>query len=68
MSSLSARKIEAKSVSEFVKAVGRLTPSLLALAFAGKLVPQDPNDEPAPALLARLHAGSSATDGKTKRS
>ena len=34
--------------------VDRLTPALLAKAFRGELVPQDPNDEPAAALLARL--------------
>lgn len=34
--------------------VDQLTPSLLALAFAGKLVPQDPNDEPAEKLLERI--------------
>jgi type I restriction enzyme S subunit len=34
--------------------VDKLTPSLLARAFAGKLVPQDPNDEPAEKLLERI--------------
>jgi len=34
--------------------VCKLTPSLLARAFAGKLVPQDPNDEPTSALLERI--------------
>ena len=34
--------------------VDQLTPSLLARAFAGKLVPQDPTDEPASALLERI--------------
>jgi type I restriction enzyme S subunit len=34
--------------------VEKLTPSLLARAFAGQLVPQDPSDEPAAALLARI--------------
>jgi type I restriction enzyme S subunit len=34
--------------------VDRLTPALLAKAFRGELVPQDPNDEPAEALLTRL--------------
>lgn len=34
--------------------VDKLTPSLLARAFAGQLVPQDPSDEPASALLARM--------------
>jgi len=34
--------------------VARLTPSLLAKAFRGELVPQDPDDEPAAELLKRL--------------
>ena len=34
--------------------VEKLTPSLLARAFAGKLVPQDPSDEPAEELLERI--------------
>lgn len=39
-------------------AAGRLTPALLAKAFRGELVPQDPNDEPASELLRRLQAAS----------
>ena len=35
--------------------VDAITPSLLARAFAGKLVPHDPNDEPASKLLERLN-------------
>lgn len=34
--------------------VEKLTPSLLARAFAGQLVPQDPTDEPAEKLLERI--------------
>lgn len=34
--------------------VGRLTPATLAKAFRGELIPQDPTDEPAAALLARI--------------
>ena len=34
--------------------VDALTPSLLARAFAGQLVPQNPTDEPAKTLLARM--------------
>ena len=34
--------------------VAALTPSLLASAFRGQLVPQDPNDEPAEKLLERI--------------
>ena len=37
-------------------AAERLTPALLAKAFRGELVPQDPNDEPASELLKRLAA------------
>jgi type I restriction enzyme S subunit len=36
------------------KVVDRLTPALLAKAFRGELVPQDPNDEPASELLAKI--------------
>jgi type I restriction enzyme S subunit len=34
-----------------------LRQSILKKAFAGQLVPQDPNDETAAALLARIRAG-----------
>ena len=38
------------------KRTDRLTQSLLAKAFRGELVPQDPNDEPAEELLKRIKA------------
>lgn len=38
--------------------------NLLRAAFAGQLVPQDPNDEPASALLARIRAARAGQDGK----
>ncbi|MBK0110951.1 MULTISPECIES: restriction endonuclease subunit S [unclassified Delftia] len=38
----------------------RLTPALLAKAFRGELVPQDPNDEPATELLRRLREARAA--------
>jgi type I restriction enzyme S subunit len=38
------------------KIVDRLTPALLAKAFRGELVPQDPSDEPAIVLLERIRA------------
>jgi type I restriction enzyme S subunit len=51
--------------------VDKLTPALLAKAFRGELVPQDPNDEPASALLERIRAeraGQGALfDGAPKR-
>jgi type I restriction enzyme, S subunit len=33
-----------------------LTPAILAKAFRGELVPQDPNDEPASVSLERIKA------------
>lgn len=41
-------------LSQTQAAVQKLTPALLAKAFRGELVPQDPNDEPASELLKRL--------------
>jgi type I restriction enzyme S subunit len=46
--------------------IDRLTQSLLAKAFRGELVPQDPNDEPASVLLARIKA-QRAAEPKAKR-
>jgi type I restriction enzyme S subunit len=50
------------------KVVDRLTPALLAKAFRGELVPQDPNDEPASVLLARIRAARQAEAGAGKPS
>jgi type I restriction enzyme S subunit len=40
----------------------KLTQSILAKAFRGELVPQDPNDEPASVLLERIAAQRRVTD------
>ncbi|WP_197168299.1 hypothetical protein [Neorhodopirellula pilleata] len=47
--------------------VDRLTPSLLAKAFRGQLVPQDPNDEPASVLLERIRAAKSNIKAKSSK-
>jgi type I restriction enzyme S subunit len=41
-------------ISKTTDALDHLDQSILAKAFHGELVPQDPNDEPASALLARI--------------
>lgn len=48
-------------------ATERLTPALLAKAFRGELVPQDPNDEPASELLRRLQQEAPSTSAKRGR-
>ena len=59
---LEARLQSAQTAAE------RLTPALLAKAFRGELVPQDPSDEPAAELLHRLRAARAAdTASKPKR-
>lgn len=45
----------------------RLAPLVLAKAFRGELVTQDPNDEPASALLARIASSDTAAAGKNKQ-
>jgi type I restriction enzyme S subunit len=58
---LEARLTQAQTV------VDRLSPSLLAKAFRGELVPQDPADEPAAELLKRLAQSRSTTAPKIRR-
>jgi type I restriction enzyme, S subunit len=45
----------------------RLTPALLAKAFRGQLVPQDPTDEPASALLERIRQQRDASPEPKKK-
>lgn len=62
-----ADQVEAK-VGEAKTRIDRLTQSILAKAFRGELVPQDPNDEPASELLARITAQrANATKAKRGR-
>lgn len=51
-----------------VKRAERLRQSILREAFAGRLVPQDPNDEPAGELLKRIRRNRTRqTNGKKRR-
>lgn len=47
--------------------VDKLTPALVAKAFRGELVPEDPNDEPADQLLARIRATRDTNSISSKR-
>lgn len=62
-----ADQLEAK-VKNAKARIDRLTQSILAKAFRGELVPQDPSDEPACELLARIQAQrAAAPKAKAKR-
>jgi len=64
-----ADRIEARYQAARTR-VDKLTPAILAKAFRGELVPQDPNDEPASVLLERIRASRAedAVSPKPKRS
>ena len=58
---LEARYMQAK------QHIDRLPQSILAKAFRGELVPQDPNDEPAAVLLARIQRERGDKHGSPRR-
>lgn len=60
-----ADQLETK-VQNAKERIDKLTQSILAKAFRGELVPQDPNDEPASVLLERIKA-QRAAEPKGKR-
>ncbi len=61
-----ADRIEAR-LATAQKTVEHLTPATLSKAFRGELVPQDPNDEPASALLERLSTSTPSAPTKSQR-
>ncbi|WP_137169433.1 restriction endonuclease subunit S [Marinomonas sp. FW-1] len=55
-----------KQVQKAQQRVDKLTQSILAKAFRGELVPQDPNDEPADQLLKRIAAARAESEALAK--
>ncbi|ACI21971.1 type I restriction enzyme EcoAI specificity protein [Thermodesulfovibrio yellowstonii DSM 11347] len=53
-------------VDQSLKQAERLRQSILKKAFEGKLVPQDPNDEPAEKLLERIKIDKAKQTNKNK--
>jgi len=63
---LSVADQNAVNVERDIKRCVRLRQAVLKWAFEGKLVDQDPNDEPAAKLLARIRAERTAAEPATK--
>lgn len=59
---LSLIAVAEKQIASDIVRAARLRQSILKQAFEGKLVPQDPADEPASVLLERLRANRSGND------
>jgi len=56
-----------KQVEAALRRAERLRQAILKHAFEGKLVPQDPNDEPASVLLERIQATRAAQEPPTRK-
>lgn len=58
---------EAEWLNRKARIDAQLTPALLARAFRGQLLSQDPNNEPASKLLERIHAQSETKSRRDAR-
>lgn len=64
---IDAIKLQEASIERGLRQATAQRKNLLKAAFSGQLVPQDPNDEPASALLARIRAERAAKGHNTRR-
>jgi len=64
---LSQIEATANAIDHDLLRASRLRQSILKQAFEGKLVPQDPNDEPASVLLEQIRAKQAIHEGNGKR-
>jgi type I restriction enzyme S subunit len=62
--SFSLAEVTEKVTKQSIKQSERLRQSILKTAFKGKLVPQDPNDEPAEKLLERIREERAKSEGE----
>lgn len=65
---LSVADAHEKAIEAALKQAARLRQSILKRAFEGRLVPQDPSDEPADRLLERIRAEKAKHEARPKRS
>lgn len=63
---LTACDAQQTAISHSLKQAAAQRRNLLKAAFAGQLVPQDPSDEPASALLERIRAARADNAGRTR--
>jgi type I restriction enzyme S subunit len=64
---LRSQSVIAEQARRSATQLEQMNQTVLAKAFRGELVPQDPNDEPASVLLERLRAEREASDGSTPK-
>jgi type I restriction enzyme, S subunit len=55
----------ASKPDDWAQLIEHLDQAILAKAFRGELVPQDPNDEPASVLLERIRTSREATPARS---
>jgi type I restriction enzyme S subunit len=64
---LAAAAVQRVAIEQGVKQAAAQRKNILKAAFAGQLVPQDSNDEPASELLANIRTERASNDGSARR-